>query len=338
MSLSTALVGSTQEEILNAAAILRQGGLVAFPTETVYGLGADAASDSAVARIFSVKGRPVDHPLIVHLASVDEIERWARDIPASVWRLAERFWPGPLTLILQRAPQVLDSVTGGQDTVGLRVPDHPVARDLLRAFGGGIAAPSANRFGRVSTTSAAHVIAEFGDAVDCVIEGGSCEVGLESTILDLSGERPAVLRPGAVMPGELAAILGEPAVERSGAVPRVPGCLPSHYAPDTPLQLLETAAIAESIRSFSDAGQSVAVLSLHAPVICKDHCRWMSMPTDPRQYAQRLYASLREVDAWGCHCILVELPPADIEWEAVRDRLRRAADSDSQPDIENPCI
>lgn len=329
MSLSKALVGSTQAEILNAAAILRQGGLVAFPTETVYGLGADAASDSAVARIFSVKGRPAGHPLIVHLASVDEIERWARDIPGSVWRLAERFWPGPLTLILQRAPQVLDRVTGGQDTVGLRVPDHPLAQDLLRAFGGGIAAPSANRFGRVSTTSAAHVIAEFGDAVDCVIEGGSCKVGLESTILDLSGERPAVLRPGAVMPDELAAILGEPAVEKSGAVPRVPGCLPSHYAPDTPLQLLETAAIAESIRSFSEAGQSVVVLSLHAPVTRKNHCRCMSMPTDPRQYARVLYASLREVDAWGCHCILVELPPASIAWEAVRDRLRRAADANS---------
>lgn len=320
-----ALYGSTREEIAYAAGILRGGGLVAFPTETVYGLGADAANEHAVARIFAAKGRPADHPLIVHLGATDEIERWARDIPDSAWRLAERFWPGPLTLILKRAPGVPDAVTGGQDTVGLRVPDHPVALALLKAFGGGIAAPSANRFGRVSPTSAAHVIAEFGTAVDCVIDGGACRVGLESTILDLSGDHPRVLRPGAVMPDALAGTLGEPPTVRAGGAPRAPGCLPSHYAPDTPLRLVATAAIGPTVRSLLALGQSVAVLSVHPPATGQAGCHWLLMPADPWEYGHVLYARLREIDTWRCRCILVELPPATMEWEAVRDRLGRAA-------------
>ncbi|MHB1271951.1 MAG: L-threonylcarbamoyladenylate synthase [Rhodanobacter sp.] len=319
------LYGSTQEEIAYAAGILRRGGLVAFPTETVYGLGADAANERAVARVFAAKGRPADHPLIVHLAAADEIERWARDIPATAWRLAARFWPGPLTLILKRVPGVPDAVTGGQDTVGLRVPDHPVALALLKAFGGGIAAPSANRFGRVSPTSAAHVIAEFGNAVDCVLDGGACAVGLESTILDLSGVHPQVLRPGAVTSGALAETLGEPLTMRATGAPRAPGCLPSHYAPDTPLRLVETAAIEPTVRSLLALEQSVAILSVHPPATGKAGDRWVMMPADPREYGHLLYARLREIDTWGCRCILVELPPATIEWEAVRDRLGRAA-------------
>jgi len=320
-----ALYGSTQEEIALAAGILRHGGLVAFPTETVYGLGADACNAKAVARIFAAKRRPADHPVIVHLAASDELERWARDIPAAAWRLAERFWPGPLTLILKRAPGVSDAVTGGQDTVGLRVPDHPVALALLKAFDGGIAAPSANRFGRVSPTSAAHVIAEFGNAVDCVINGGSCRVGLESTILDLSGQRPRVLRPGAVTPNALTETLGEPLTTRTTDAPRAPGGLPSHYAPDTPLRLLETAAIEPTVRSLLALGQSVAVLSVHPPASGKAGCRWLPMPADPGEYGHVLYARLREIDSWDCRCILVELPPVTMEWEAVRDRLGRAA-------------
>lgn len=320
-----ALHGSTPEEIAHAARILRRGGLVAFPTETVYGLGADAADARAVARIFAAKGRPADHPLIVHLAAADELARWARDIPDSAWRLAERFWPGPLTLILKRAPGVPDAVTGGQDTVGLRVPDHPVALALLKAFGGGIAAPSANRFGRVSPTSTAHVIAEFGTAVDCVIDGGACRVGLESTILDLSGDHPRVLRPGAVMPDALAGTLGEPPAMRATDAPRAPGGSPSHYAPDTPLRLVATAAIEPAVRSLLALEQSVAVLSVHPPATGKTSCRWWEMPAAAREYGHVLYARLREIDAWGCSCILVELPPATMEWEAVRDRLARAA-------------
>lgn len=325
--LSMALYGSTGEEIRYVAGMLRGGGLAAFPTETVYGLGADAANGRAVANIFTAKGRPADHPLIVHLASAEAIERWARDIPDSAWKLAERFWPGPLTLILKRAPGVLDAVTGGQDTVGLRVPDHPVALALLNAFGGGIAAPSANRFGRVSPTSAAHVIAEFGDALHCVIDGGSCRVGLESTILDLSGEAPRVLRPGAVMPDVLTRILGESLTMSASGGPRAPGCLTSHYAPDTPLRLKDTAEIEAAAQSFLNFGQSVAVLSMHPPAISEAGCRWLMMPAEPQEYGHVLYALLREIDTWGCRCVLVELPPARMEWEAVRDRLKRAAGS-----------
>ena len=318
------------EEIAHAAGILRGGGLVAFPTETVYGLGADASNERGVARIFTAKGRPADHPIIIHLAATDELERWARDIPAAAWSVAARFWPGPLTLILKRAPVVLNAVTGGQDTVGLRVPDHPVALALLNAFGGGIAAPSANRFGRVSPTSAAHVIAEFGNDVNCVIDGGACAVGLESTILDLSGENPRLLRPGAVTLDALAETLGElPTISATGA-PRAPGCLPSHYSPDTPLRLVETAAIEPTVRSFLALQQAVAVLSVHPPTTGADGCRWLVMPADATEYGQVLYARMREVDTWGCRCILVELPPATIRWAAVRDRLWRAAAVDQE--------
>ena len=322
------LCGSAPTELAHAAGSLRRGGLVAFPTETVYGLGADAANEEAVARIFAAKGRPADHPLIVHLAQAEELARWAREVPAAAWRVAERFWPGPLTLILKRAAGVPDVVTGGQDTVGLRVPDHPVALDLLAAFGGGIAAPSANRFGRISPTSAAHVLAELADAVDCVIDGGACEVGLESTILDLSGKHPRLLRPGAVTPAVLAETLGEWPSWRASGGPRAPGRLPSHYAPDTPLELVPKAAIESTVRTIVAHGRSVVVLSVDAPSAGDTRCRWMVMPADPQEYGRVLYARLRDADTWGCRAILVELPPDACEWEAVRDRLRRAAGPD----------
>ena len=320
-----ALSPSTPEAIEQAAEILRRGGLVAFPTETVYGLGADAANDGAVGRIFAAKGRPTDHPLIVHLGAADQIGRWAREVPTAAWLLAARFWPGPLTMILRRAPGVSDAVTGGQDTVGLRVPDHPVALALLNTFGGGIAAPSANRFGRVSPTTAAHVLGEFGDDVDWVLDGGACAVGLESTILDLSGQAPRLLRPGAVTPGALAETLGEPPSTRTAGAPRAPGGFPSHYAPDTPLQLVETTAIERTLRSFLAVQQSVVVLSQHSPATGHADCRWSMMPADPREYGRVFYARLREVDTWNCRRILVESPPATKEWQAVRDRLERAA-------------
>ena len=315
----------SQAAIREAAAILRRGGLVAFPTETVYGLGADAANEQAVARIFAAKGRPADHPVIVHIGSTDQILDWARDVPDVVWHIVEKFWPGPLTLILKRAPGVLDAVTGGQDTIGLRIPDHPVAQALLKAFGGGIAAPSANRFGRVSPTSAVHVVAEFGDSLDAILEGESCTVGLESTILDLAGNQPRVLRPGAITCDALAEILDNRIGAATDAVPRVPGSLSSHYAPDTPLRLVDATTIETAVRSLLDLQQSVAVMSSNPRVRGFEGCRWFKMPSDPRQYGQVLYASLREIDAWGCHRILVELPPVSIEWEAVRDRLMRAA-------------
>ncbi|HEX7022744.1 MAG TPA: L-threonylcarbamoyladenylate synthase, partial [Trueperaceae bacterium] len=229
-------------DIHAAADILRAGGLVAFPTETVYGLGADAANPEALAKVFAVKGRPTDHPLIVHLASPEQLDEWAEPVPELALRLVDAFWPGPLTLILRRAPGVLDAVTGGQDTVGLRVPRHPVARELLRAFGGGVAAPSANRFGRISPTTAAHVRADLGERVDAILDGGPSEVGLESTILDLSSREPRILRPGGITAGQLAKVLGQaPAVGGVGA-PRVSGSLASHYAPRTPSVVVRDAA------------------------------------------------------------------------------------------------
>lgn len=328
------LSADTPEAIADAASILARGGLVAFPTETVYGLGADARNPEAVARVFRAKGRPADHPLIVHLADSSQIAQWAREIPAEAWRLAERFWPGPLTLILKRAADVPDAVTGGQDTVGLRVPEHPVALALLRAFGDGIAAPSANRFGRVSPTSAAHVIAEFGNEVDCVIDGGSCRVGLESTILDLSGDQPRLLRPGAVTSEALATVLGTAPALRVAGSPRAPGNLPSHYAPATPLRLVETGSIEPTVQALVDSGHTVAVLSRQPPPASLEdtsHCRWAPMPADADEYGHVLYARLRETDAWGCDCIVVELPPATSAWKAARDRLWRAAGQGQEP-------
>lgn len=319
------LDGTSPQAIETAAEALRRGELVAFPTETVYGLGADAANGCAVARIFAAKRRPAEHPLIVHLGDASELDRWAQDIPAVGWRLAERFWPGPLTLILKRAPHVLDAVTGGQNTVGLRVPGHPVALALLRAFGGGVAAPSANRFGRVSPTTAAHVVAELGDAVEWILDGGACSVGLESTILDLSGEVPGLLRPGMLGAETLAQVLGAlPAVRPSGA-PRVSGAMPVHYAPGTPLGLVAGELLDSAIRSLQEAGQSVAVLAMRPPPASHAQDRWWQMPSDPEAYGRRLYSCLREADASASQCILVEQPPVTAAWDAVRDRLQRAS-------------
>lgn len=319
------LFGHTPADIARAADLLRRGGLVAFPTETVYGLGADAASGPALARLFSAKGRPADHPVIVHLGHAGAIARWGREIPAEAWGLAERFWPGPLTLILRRAPGVLDAVTGGQDTVGLRVPGHPVARALLEAFGGGLAAPSANRFGRVSPTTAAHVAADIGDRVDAIFDGGPCDVGLESTILDLSGEAPRVLRPGAISVETLRDVLGTAVSSGAAGGPRTPGGLASHYAPDTPLQLTEPAATDAVVRMRLAEGEAVAVLAARPSPGEVHGVRWIHMPEDPVQYGRLLYARLREADAWRCARVVVEQPPAGAQWEAIRDRLRRAA-------------
>lgn len=320
-----AVYGSTPDDIARAAGILRAGGLVAFPTETVYGLGADARSARAMERLFTAKGRPADHPVIVHLARAGAVTVWAREVPAPAWALAARFWPGPLTLVLKRAPGVLDAVTGGQDTVGLRIPGHPVALALLEAFGGGLAAPSANRFGRVSPTTAGHVTTEMGSAVDAVVDGGPCAVGLESTILDLSGEIPRLLRPGAVSADALAEVIGSPVAGRAVGGTRTPGGLPSHYAPDTPVLLVAAAALDAAVRARTARNEPVAVLSIGPPAGDVQHVRWETMPADPREYGRVLYARLREIDRWACCCVLIERPPAEMAWEAVRDRLERAA-------------
>jgi L-threonylcarbamoyladenylate synthase len=308
------------EKIRRAAEILRAGGLVAFPTETVYGLGADASSEAALTKLYAVKRRPADHPVIVHFASAELAFQWARELPEAARRLAARFWPGPLTLILKRAPQVSDAVTGGQDSVGLRVPSHPVAQALLREFGGGVAAPSANRFGRVSPTRAAHVKEDLGADVDMVLEGGDSEVGIESTIVDLSRGRAVLLRPGAIPAAALEQVLGAPVEAADAAAPRASGTLERHYAPSTPLRLVPSHELdAEIARS----GAKAAVLAFSRPDARA--ARWLRMPRDPAGYAHRLYAALRELDASGCTQILVERPPEEAAWTAVRDRLRRAA-------------
>jgi L-threonylcarbamoyladenylate synthase len=307
-----------------AVRILRAGGLVAFPTETVYGLGADAANERAVRRIFEVKGRPADHPVIVHLAGVEQLPRWAREVPPAALRLAERFWPGPLTLILNRAPGVLDVVTGGQDSVGLRVPAHPVAHALLERFGGGIAGPSANRFGRISPTTAHHVRDELGDRVDLVLDGGSCTVGIESTIVDLSSGAAVLLRPGQIAVGDLEAALGASVSQPNAASPRASGTLAAHYAPTRPLLLVPPQALDAAVRLHAARGP-VAVLASRARPADTPAKVWEVAPSAAEDYARMLYAGLRALDRTECALLVVEVPPAGPEWAAVHDRLRRAA-------------
>jgi L-threonylcarbamoyladenylate synthase len=304
-------------EVRRAAEILRAGGLVAFPTETVYGLGADASSAAAMARLYRVKGRPAGHPVIVHFVSAEDAFRYAKEIPADAKLLANKFWPGPLTLILKRSDKAKDFVTGGQPSVGIRVPSHPVARELLKAFGGGIAAPSANRFGRISPTTAAHVREDLGGDVDLVLEGGPSEVGIESTIVDLSGGAAVLLRPGKISRAELGKIVA--LEEKSEASPRHSGGLERHYSPRTAARLVATHALDREISHLKDR---VAVLAFSRPDERVDY--WLRMPRDPDGYAQKLYAALRELDAAGCELILVEAPPDAPEWAAVRDRLVRA--------------
>lgn len=313
-----------QTDITRAAALLKAGELVAFPTETVYGLGADASNAGAVRKVFAAKGRPADHPLIVHVADAAQLADWAREVPAFAQRLSQKFWPGPLTLVLKRNPRVPDAVTGGQDTVAIRVPSHPVAQALLREFGGGVAAPSANRFGRVSSTTAAHVREEFGDRVGCVLDGGATDVGIESTIVDCSGDAPVLLRPGGITPSQLEAALGRPLAAPQAASPRAPGMLDKHYAPQTPLMQMEGDLVAELARSLHRQGKRVAVLARTTLQPLIDGVVWKSAPADAAGYAHDLYASLRELDHAGCDAILIEQPPDAPEWLAVRDRLNRA--------------
>jgi L-threonylcarbamoyladenylate synthase len=314
------------DQVEKAAAILRTGGLVAFPTETVYGLGADASNPAAVRKIFAAKGRPADHPVIVHIAGTSDLKHWAADVPRAAWLLAEKFWPGPLTMVLKRAAHVSDLITGGQDTVGLRVPSHPVAQQLLKAFGGGIAAPSANRFGRLSPTTAQHVREELGNAVDVVLDGGPCNIGIESTIVDLTHETPAVLRPGRISASQIAEALLAPPGESAVGRPRVSGSLESHYAPILPLKIVQPEEIENYLRARLDT--PVAVLARRGRPRDSKATLWQVAPEMPDDYARLFYATLRRLDVSGCRMIVVEAPPALAEWTAIRDRLGRAATAD----------
>jgi L-threonylcarbamoyladenylate synthase len=329
--------------ILEAAQRLAQGRLVAFPTETVYGLGADAENPEAVARIYAAKRRPADHPVIVHLAPDTDPGYWASSIPPQARLLMGAFWPGPLTLILPRAARIPDAVSGGQDSIGLRCPSHPVAQRLLHAFAvlkphgcGGVAAPSANQFGQVSPTRADHVRGEFphldGQAL-MILEGGDSEVGIESTILDLSrldrGVGPVLLRPGHVTAARIAEVLGAMPALPDAAAPRVSGSLKAHYAPRTPVSLVDAGTLAGLVRGGAlahAAGRRLAVVVLDAaPGAAPAGVDWIVLPADPVAYARRLYALLRDLDEAGYDRILLQRPPADAAWQGVNDRITRAA-------------
>jgi len=312
-------------QVARAAGALARGGLVAFPTETVYGLGADATNDDALRRLYAVKGRPSQHPVIVHLASVDALDQWAASVPDVARELAARCWPGPLTLVLPAAPRVSRVATGGLDTIGLRVPAHPVARALLDAFGGGVAAPSANRFGRVSPTTAAAVRHDLGADVDVVLDGGACAVGVESTIVDCSGAQPRVLRAGGVTLEVLAGVLGAPPPV-GGSTP-APGTLPAHYAPDATVTIVTSDTLAAQARELHEMGRRVGVLGLASDLAdaASTESIVLARPIDVVAYARDLYRALREADELGLDVVLAVAPPAGGLGLAVADRLGRAA-------------
>ncbi|MEI8208241.1 MAG: L-threonylcarbamoyladenylate synthase [Methylococcales bacterium] len=314
-----------------AAKLLSQGRLVAFPTETVYGLGADASNPIAINRIFQAKGRPSDHPLIVHIASVDNIDDWAINIPEAAIRLANHFWPGPLAIILNKKPEVPLEVTGGQNTVGLRMPNHPVALQLLKVFGGGIAAPSANRFCRISPTQAAHVEEELGATVDMILDGGACEVGVESTIVDLSGDIPRLLRPGHITRQEIEAILQTelinvaiPKEQASSSDVRAPGMMTLHYAPLTVAMLCHHDQLTNIIKILNLQNKTIGLLAYQYNPPENRGLHLLCMPEQADSYAQILYASLRDLDSRELDIILIEQPPETYAWHAINDRLGKA--------------
>jgi L-threonylcarbamoyladenylate synthase len=325
---------AVQSDIDAAARLLESGELVAFPTETVYGLGADAENPAAIAKIYTAKGRPSNHPVIVHLAPAADIGRWATSIPPQAGALIDAFWPGPLTLILRRASAIPSAVSGGQDSIGLRCPSHPVAQALLKAFKageGGVAAPSANKFGHVSPTTARHVRDEFGDgpdsAVRCILDGGQSDVGIESTILDLSRVDvlgPVLLRPGHISPEDIARVIGRLPTSADAAAPRASGTLDAHYAPRTPVVLAASDRLPGIVQQLNAAGRRVALMRRTLPHV-PDVAAQLALPVAPHGYAHDLYAALRAIDLAGADLILVEAPPQDAEWQGINDRLRRAA-------------
>lgn len=329
------------EALERAAQRLADGGLVAFPTETVYGLGGDAENPDAISAIYKAKGRPSNHPVIVHVAPEADLSYWARQVPEAAQALVKAFWPGPLTLILPRAPRIPSAVSGGQDSIGLRCPSHPVAQSLLRRFAalkggnGGVAAPSANKFGQVSPTQAAHVRNEFpelGEDALLVLEGGPSQVGIESTIVDLSrleeGVGPVLLRPGHITADELALVLGVMPARPDVSAPRVSGSLKAHYAPRTPLVLSRRDDLSAVLAKAVARGERVAA-AVFPPVpeqsASYPEVSWHLCASDRAEYAYRLYALLRELDSQGYDRIVMERPPVTPAWQAVNDRLGRAA-------------
>ena len=325
------LPGTDPQAIIEAAGRIQAGALVGFPTETVYGLGADASSDDAVAGIFAAKGRPSDHPLIVHVASARQVSDYASEVPAFAQRLIDAFWPGPLTVILPRKPGVAAAAAGGQNSIGLRCPAHPVALAFLQACQTGVAGPSANRFGRVSPTTAQHVAEEFGDDL-LVLDGGPCAVGIESSIVDCTRGRPVLLRPGVLTRAQLEAACGEPVLDKddlqeAGSAPRASGTLEAHYAPNAKVRLMEAGALQTALDLLGADAAHIAVYARTIMRIKSPKVLYRRMPDDALATAQQLFSVLRNFDAQGARLIWVESLPAGTEWDGVRDRLWRAAAS-----------
>jgi L-threonylcarbamoyladenylate synthase len=319
------VVRATQTEIEEAVEALRAGDLVVFPTETVYGLGANASNPAAVRKIFDVKGRPPDHPVIVHLDNPRYLHRWVSDVPPVAEQLAAKFWPGPLTLILPKAEHVNDIVTGGQDSIGIRVPSHPMAQQLLTAFGGGIAAPSANRYGRLSPTKPEHVRDELGEAVGIILDGGESPIGLESTIVSCLDNAARLLRPGFITRSQLEHAVGE--LADGGAAPRTPGDRMLHYAPSTPLEIVSSDDLEARAGDMVARQEKVAVLAMRPPLHTQRYMTWINAGKRPDTYAHNLYNHLRTLDRAGCLRILVQDLPHDERWAAILDRLQRASGS-----------
>jgi L-threonylcarbamoyladenylate synthase len=302
------------DDVARAVAILRGGGVVAIPTETVYGLAGAVERPEAIARIYAIKGRPEHHPLIVHVRDFDGLDGYVAGVPDTLRTLARHFWPGPLTAIVARGPKTPLTVTGGQETVAVRVPAHPIAHAIIACFGGAVAAPSANRFGRVSPTTAAHVRASLGADVDAIVDGGPARIGVESTIVDLTSPVPAVLRAGAITPSQLRDALGVEVTVRSGGDVRAPGMLATHYAPRARLVLVEAAGVQAELHRHARDGKRSALLEL---------------PNEPAHAARELYARLRALDDDGYDVLVAALAPAGEAWDAIRDRLLRAAAASS---------
>jgi L-threonylcarbamoyladenylate synthase len=321
------------EDRAEAVRLLRAGKLVAVPTETVYGLAGDAANPTAVAAIFAAKGRPTNHPLIVHLPSAERMTRWARDIPPAAWRLADAFWPGPLTLLLQKCSAVSSAATGGRDTIGLRVPAHPVLRQILVELDSGLAAPSANPYQRLSPTTAEQAMQGLGGRIDAVLDGGPCSVGLESTIVDLTGAVPRIVRAGPITRAQIETVLGVPVEFPEQHTAAVPGNIAVHYQPRTPLHIVASEAIRSRIALLT-ANARIAI-AYHSPNLGEDialhaneviaHAR---LPADKAGYARALYTVLHTLDRSGAEAIWIERPPTGEDWRDVHDRLSKAAVQD----------
>ena len=339
------LPGQDAESIAHAARVLRAGELVGLPTETVYGLAANADNQAAVAKIFAAKGRPSNHPLIVHVADANGVAHFADKVPAFANQLIKTFWPGPLTLILPRREGVAAAAAGGQNSIGLRCPSHPVAHALLVALAAdahpihGLAAPSANQFGRVSPTTAAHVQSEMGEDL-LILDGGACDVGIESTIVDCTRGVPVLLRPGHITPAQMQAVCGQAVltedelIDQTERAPRASGTLESHYAPNAKVRLMDAKALQNALNllgaDVDKAGDAKPVIAVYSRVILKSPAHKIlrrRMPDDATATAQQLFAVLRDFDAQGVKLIWVETPPPLAEWDGVRDRLTRASAS-----------